>query len=239
MKEEFNVFLYAIPLVVFGPLFLYILWNFGIRELIKIPGEMRLQKQVDQERVDKFEKERKRKRGVKAIGVVRGPNKTIMGYAMQVVMYAIFGVGLGYFAASPAYTFIPVDSAQIKLSISHPGQKKEVCVKQSRAELAKLPPNMRTSMKCGRERWPVYIEMELDGEKVFAKTSQPKGLSNDGPSIFYQKFTVPAGKHEITVRIRDQDGNGFNFQRSESINLKGSQIFVASFDNLEHKVTFR
>jgi len=239
MKEEFNVYLYAVPLVVFGPIFLYILWNFGIRELIKIPGEMRVQKKVDEERAEKFEKERKRKRGVKAIGVVRGPNDSPLGYAMQAVMYAAFALGVGYFAANPSYTFIPPDQAQIKLSISHPGQKKEACVKQSRAELAKLSPNMRTAMKCGRERWPVYIEMELDGKRVFAKTSQPKGLSNDGPSIFYQKFTVPAGKHEITVRIRDRGGNDFNFQRSESITLTGSQIFVASFDNLGHKVTFR
>ena len=239
MKSFESIYFYAIPLIVFGPLFLYILWNFGIKELLKIPAEMRVQKKVDEENDIKFAKERERKRGTKPIGVVRPENTTPLGYLMQAGLYAVFALCVGYFATKPNYVFIAEGSAQIKLSISHPGQKVEACVKLSRAELARLPPNMRTAQRCGRERWPVHIEMDIDGEKVFAETAQAKGLSNDGPSIFYQKFTVPAGPHKISVRIRDKNGDKFRFEKTKQINIKGSQILIAGFDNATHSIVFK
>ncbi len=73
-------------------------------------------------------------------------------------------------------------------------------------ELAKLAPNMRTPLKCGRERSPVTIEVDLDGAQVYRHVAVPSGLSSDGASAVYQRLQVPAGEHRIAVRLKDSAG---------------------------------
>ena len=73
----------------------------------------------------------------------------------QVVLYALFALVIGVFSRWPVYQHLGSDQALIKLSFTHAGKPLGDCRRQSAAELAKLPPNMRAPMKCPRERSPV------------------------------------------------------------------------------------
>ena len=73
-------------------------------------------------------------------------------WIMQGIVYVLFAVSIGAFSAWPTYHFASADAAQIKMSVSHPGQRKEACRRRTAAELEALAPNMRSKMAYSRER---------------------------------------------------------------------------------------
>lgn len=152
MNEPFNTYYYIIPLMVFGPLFLLIFYNFGLRELLKMPGEIRRMRAQhrDEAKRRRLEHDRKRGRGLAEGG--KSANKTPLGLFAQAITYAWFAALIGVFASSPTYTYSDPNDAQIKLSFGHPGKRKVECRRRTREELAKLPPNMRTPQDCPRQR---------------------------------------------------------------------------------------
>jgi hypothetical protein len=129
--------------------------------------------------------------------------KKIMQYSGQAVFYGLFVAVIGYFSSAPAYMHFPKDIALIKASFSHAGQPKEECHVRTADELAKLPPNMRVALQCGRERSPVVFDLELDGKVVYRAELPPAGLSRDGVSTVYQRFQVPVGRHHLRARLKD------------------------------------
>ena len=149
----------------------------------------------------------------------------------QVLLYAAFAAVIGYFATSPPYRHLPPDQALIKLSFSHSGKLLAECRQRSPEELAKMPPNMRTPMDCRRERSPVAIEIDLDGKPLFRHIAPPSGLSKDGASTVYQRFTLPAGAHQLAVRFSDDvNKKEFGYQRAETVTLAPGKVLVIDFD---------
>ncbi len=233
MDSSVNSYFYIVPVLVFGPLFVWIFYNFGIKELIKIPGEIRRKRAKDASAAAAFEMERARKRGTGAIWLVRGPNKRPFGLFMQGLAFAGFAGLIGFFASAPTYLYRNPDMALIKLSLNHPGHRKAECTNRSAKELAKLEPNMRAKTSCPRERWPVYVELELDNQMLFTRSVRPSGLSSDGPSSFYQSFVVTAGTHQMTLRLRDKGETGFGFTSTQEITLSPRQVVAAQFNAIK------
>lgn len=158
----------------------------------------------------------------------------------QVVWFALFALGIGYFSAAPSYHQIGPDQALVRLSISHAGEIIGDCHKRSNAELQKLAPNMRAAQDCPRERSPVTVEMELDGRILYHEVIPPTGLSRDGASTVYRRFALPAGKHQLAVRLNDSDKlPGFNFQRSEVVQLQPAQVLVIDFNRQQGGVIIK
>ncbi len=231
MDPSINVYFFIIPLIVFGPLFLWVFYNFGLREFFKIPDDMRRKRQREAETTAQFAAERARKRGVGPTGMVRGPNRSPLGFFMQAISYIWFAAVIGMFASSPPYTHKPPGAALIKLSLNHPGQRKVKCRKRSAKELAKLAPNMRAVSDCPRRRWPVYVELELDGAMIFAGAAEPAGIAGDGPSSFYRTFTVPSGEHRISLRLRDEGAAGFGYEATHEAEIAARQVVAVQFDS--------
>ncbi|MBI3569754.1 MAG: hypothetical protein HY082_01430 [Gammaproteobacteria bacterium] len=157
--------------------------------------------------------------------------KKILQYSGQVVFYGLFVAVIGYFSSAPAYVHFPPDMALIKASFSHAGQPKEECHVRTADELAKLPPNMRVAIQCGRERSPVVFELELDGKPVYRAELPPAGLSRDGVSTVYQRFPVPAGRHRLRARLKDSArAPDFNYVKEADVELAPAQVFVVEFN---------
>ena len=151
-------------------------------------------------------------------------------YAGQAIAYAAFIALLGFFATAPAYDPIDPDAAMLKLSFVHVGQRKVECRKLSPDEIAQLPPNMRLTFDCPRERLPVMVELELDGKLLLRRELAASGLSHDRASSIYQKFVVAPGRHFVTARLRDSARTeGFDYTRSTEVELKPRQNFVVDF----------
>lgn len=157
----------------------------------------------------------------------------------QAVLYGLFALVVAVFSRWPSYPHLPDDQAMVTLSLVHHGQRLEDCVAQSPEELAKLPPNMRAPMKCGRARAPVSIEVEIDGVIVHQETRQPGGLSRDGAVALYRRLPVPAGTRRIAVRLRDSArDSGFDHAREAEVTLAPAQILVIDFSAERGGITF-
>jgi hypothetical protein len=148
----------------------------------------------------------------------------------QALLYGAFAIVIGIFANWPSYRTLPPDRALVKVSFIHHGQRVAECRPYTAEELAKLAPNMRTPLKCGRERSPVTIEVDLDGALVYRQVAAPSGLSSDGASSVYQRLQVPAGEHRIAVRLKDSAGAAFTHTREATVTLKPAQVLVIDFD---------
>lgn len=157
-----------------------------------------------------------------------------VGYAIQIATYGLFALVIGYFSDSPQYVHVDPDMAQIKLSFSHPGQRAGECRRLTPEEIAALPPNMRRPLDCPRGRLPVLVELELDGEPLYSRSVPPSGVAGDGPSTVYQRFTVVAGEHRLTARLRDSDrADGYDYEYTAEIRLQRGQNFVVDFRSTE------
>jgi len=155
----------------------------------------------------------------------RNPVRLILG---TLAMCALV-TGTAWLSAWPPYRSIPEGDSMIKLSFSHGGERN--CRPMTKAELAKLPPNMRRKEICERRRLPVYIELDLDGARVYSELVPPGGLAGDGPSQVYQRFVLPAGAHEVAIRMRDTARTeGFDYEAHRQITLAAEQNFAIDFE---------
>ena len=223
------IWFYLAPLLFFGPVFFAVLWNFGLKNLFHTPPEFKEQQRLEREHAERITKRRESKAGyyARTEHLATRPSVHWLG---QAALYAAFAGVLALFSAWPGYRYTVPGEAQVKLSLSHPGERVEACHKRTREELAKLPPNMRAKMECSRERWPVAIELTLDGQVVFAGEATAAGLRHDGASSFYEKFHVPAGAHTLSVRLNDAGPeSGFTQELTQDVVLVPAQNLVIGF----------
>jgi len=154
----------------------------------------------------------------------------IWQYGLQTLNYLAFMAVVGYFSNSPAYQQLTENEALVALAFGHSGQPVSACVYKTPEELAKLPPNLRVPMVCPRERSPIDIEMSLDEEVVFKETFEPPGFSRDGGIDVYHRFKLPAGQHQLKLKLKDSiQVDDYNYVHEQVIDLKPHQVLVISF----------
>ena len=161
----------------------------------------------------------------------------ILGQGLAYLLFALF---VGYFANSPSYSPFKKDQALVRLSISYPGQRIAACRKLSVKEMRKKTHNMRRAFDCPRERHAVRIEVLMDGKPFYDEIVAPSGLANDGKSLFYENFPVPAGDHMLTARLYDNGADGkAGFSGEKNVQLTPGKVAIVGFDHRDHKIMFR
>lgn len=163
-----------------------------------------------------------------------------LNWVGQAVLYGCFAVALGVLSRWPTYRPLPPDTAEIKVSFLHYGQRLEDCRPYTEAEKARMAPNMRRAMKCGRERSPVHIEVDIDGQPALNHTARPSGLSHDGASTIYRRLNVPAGERHIVVRFQDKMSTEESLKSMEkTVDLKPAQVLVIDYDQGKGGIVFQ
>ncbi|MFZ5608868.1 MAG: hypothetical protein ACOY99_04570 [Pseudomonadota bacterium] len=143
--------------------------------------------------------------------------------AMLVALAALF-------SAWPRHRTLAEGFGVVKLSFSHGGDRSASCRPLSQDELAGLAPNMRRKEICARARPPVVVELEVDGEMLLRAVLPPSGIAGDGPSRIYKRFVLPAGEHDVAVRLRDTPrAEGFDYSAARRITLAPAQNLVIDF----------
>ncbi len=156
--------------------------------------------------------------------------RDIAKYAGQAIVLLALVAGVGFLASSPAYQHFPEGQALIKMTFVHGGQHVGGCRRRTAAELEEMAANMRRLMDCPRDRLPVVIELDVDGQRVHREVIAASGLHGDGPAVYYDSFQVAAGAHSIAVRLRDTDREeGFDYEGSAEFVLEPSQLLVVQF----------
>ena len=149
---------------------------------------------------------------------------------LQAITYAAFAIIVGCLSASPAYDYADSGKATIKLSLSHAANRVKPCVRLTPEEIARLAPNMRRSESCERQRLPLTVELEIDGETAANVRALPSGLWNDGPASIYERLEVEPGAHTITARLRDSDrSEGWDYTHTEDAMLVSGRYFTITF----------
>ena len=151
-------------------------------------------------------------------------------FAAQLALYIPLMAILGYFSTEPRFSVVAPDEALVRVSLIHATQRKQACRSRTPEELAKLAPNMRAALDCPRERSPLFVELELDGQVVLRKEVQPSGLRRDGNAVLYQRLALPAGRHRIVARLRDRAEGDFNYVRDESVELAAGRVLIIDFN---------
>lgn len=137
-------------------------------------------------------------------------------------------LGVAYLSAAPGWQSLPADTALLRVSFTHGGDRN--CRERTPEELAELPPNMRLAKVCDRRRPPVYVELDIDGATVLAEELPARGIAGSGPSRIYRRFPLPAGRHDIAVRLRDHPATkGFDYAGETQVTLAPAQSFVVDF----------
>jgi len=165
--------------------------------------------------------------------------KQALRLAAQLALYVPLMALIGYFSTQPRFSVLEPDQALVRLSFIHAAERREPCRTRSAEELAKLPPNMRAAQDCPRERAPVLVELEVDGEVVLRREVQPAGLSRDGNATVYHRLPLPAGKHHVVARLRDRPGAGFNFEKEQTLELAPGQALLIDFVAAKGGFVFR
>ena len=164
-------------------------------------------------------------------GKVDRTRRRVAQLVMQGCAYAASAAALGAFSVWPGYRPLPPDTAVITLSFSHAGARREPCVQLTAEEMARLPINMRMQTHCRRDRWPVAIELWIDGQRLYSGLERPAGLHQDGPSAIYRRFPVSAGMHSVDVRMRDSGRTeGYDARSVRDVRLVPGQNFAIDFD---------
>jgi hypothetical protein len=153
-----------------------------------------------------------------------------MNKVLQVVLYAAFAAFTGYLSIAPAYQYADAEIAVLKLSVSHAAERVEECVRLTPDEINARALKGESLNDCGRERLPLSVEVDVDGETVIAVTAKPSGLWSDGPSSVYERIGVAAGPHIVTVRLRDSAReSGWDYEHTESVYLSPGRYFTITF----------
>ena len=153
-------------------------------------------------------------------------------FLLQAFNYAVFMALVGYFASYPAIRLIGDDEAALTIAFAHAGQLREPCRRLSQEELNQLAPNMRKLEDCPRERSPVTIEAELDGELVYRDTLDPPGLFDDGGVDVFYSTRIAAGDHRLKLRMNDSLRiDGFNHTLERQVQVLPTRILLVGFDN--------
>jgi hypothetical protein len=172
--------------------------------------------------------------------VLSPPKRGTGTWIGQLLLYGLFALAIGVFSQWPAYRHLPADAALIKLSLVHTGERVGECRERTAEELARLPPNMRAPTICPRERSPVTVELDIDGEPAVRVVAPPSGLSGDGASAMYRRLTVKAGERLIAVRLRDDArSDGFAYTLERRVTLSPAQVLVIDFDAEKGGITLQ
>ena len=156
-----------------------------------------------------------------------------------VIIVALFA-GVAWLSDRPVYRQIPENSGIIMLTFVHGADRKGECRRRTPEEIAKLAPNMRQVQDCPRVRRSLYVELDIDGRKIYQADLPPTGIAGDGPSRVYQRFVMPAGKYDVAVRMRDTARtDGFDHERRGTVDFAPSQMFVIDYRPESGEFIFR
>lgn len=233
---------HLVPLVVFGPIFALVLYNLGLKHILNPSDEVKEQIRLRKEG-EALEKADRQKKMDDSGMKMMASKKTPLQFLGQAVTFAFFAAVIGYFSSSLTYTAHPPEKALMKLSFTHAGKHVEECRKRTREELMALPANMRKPMDCKRERWPIIVDLGLNGQNIYRGVATPAGLSKDGHSSFYQTFPISSGKHTVTIGMWDSRGEAgdenYDYVLEQVVDLAPQEILVIGFNNETGRLTLK
>ena len=106
-----------------------------------------------------------------------------MRLLLQLIAFVAFAAFVGYLSTSPEYVYGSATKATVKLSLNHAANRVKPCVQLTPQEIAELAPNMRQTQACERERLPLTVELDIDGETRHSRRRAAVRLVERRPGV--------------------------------------------------------
>ncbi|MBI5874840.1 MAG: hypothetical protein HZB81_03175 [Deltaproteobacteria bacterium] len=145
------------------------------------------------------------------------------------------------FLSDAPYSYFSAQDSMLKIAFKRSGKRVQECneeefIKQEAAKYAEMqktrqgvPMDVGKKAGCSRERFPVFIEMYVDGEKILTKDYPPIGIRKDGPSFVYDRFLIKPGKHKVFVKIKDGGPDSPFFTMDKEMEFIQGKIMLLRF----------
>lgn len=147
------------------------------------------------------------------------------------------------------YPFYAEDVAVFKIAFQHTGQRvKEYdeigslreMAKKYREELKKhkqVKMNLKSKQSTTRERFPVEIELFIDGKSLSKKEYQPAGRQKDAVSVIYDVIELSPGKHSIKILMKDSKKEGTKaYVFEDTVEFGSREVKVVTFNKIKDKL---
>jgi ferredoxin/coenzyme F420-reducing hydrogenase delta subunit len=149
--------------------------------------------------------------------------------AFAVALALVLGAVTFAFSNLP-YRTAHSSAPELVVSFNHHGAILEPR-KLTKEELAKRLPHMRAQVNVTRERVPVRLRVQVDGQTVLDQAYPAKGLSHDGPSMAVARLPLTPGPHQVRVELADTaDPDQWAQQWTEKVEFQESRARVVLFD---------
>ena len=148
-----------------------------------------------------------------------------------------------YFFSDPPYAFFSPDEAMIKIAFKHSGKRVVECdeadfilreaerYRQLLKESRGVKMDLARTSGCPQERFPVTVELFVDGEQIHRKDYPPTGIRRDMASYIYDRFIIEPGEHRILVKVWDAGPEGPAYVLEETHEIGPGEILLIRFDD--------
>ncbi len=97
----------------------------------------------------------------------------------------------------------PPEEAQIRLAIGHSGHMIAAAKDLPPDIAAKIPENVDPATVLGGERFPVRVQLLVDGEPVLEESYRPRGMRKEGSSEGVASYWLSPGAYDVEVLLMD------------------------------------
>ena len=167
-------------------------------------------------------------------------------YAVPAALLLLIPTALIFYFSNASYSFYTPDTSQLKLSFKHTTPRVVECDEAGKLrkeaeryrkllEETERVPMHQIRLECGRERFPAFVELYVDGRRLLQKTYKPRGLRRDGAVYVYERFNLKAGRHRVTVRMRATGRKeGYDYVFNREIDIQPAHVVVIDFDEMKN-----
>ncbi len=151
-------------------------------------------------------------------------------------IFAALGLALGLGTATWLGSTLPYRTPhspepELVISFNHHGNI-VAPRKLTKEELDARQPQMRAQFNVARERVPVRLRVQVDGQTVHEQSYQAKGISKDGSSIAVVRLPVTSGSHVVQVELNDcGKPDDWSQHWTETVEFKENHLRVVLFDS--------
>ncbi|MCC6415482.1 MAG: cytochrome b N-terminal domain-containing protein [Opitutaceae bacterium] len=122
------------------------------------------------------------------------------------------------------------DEPELVVSFKALGAREANASALSAEQQAKLPVHMRGRSFETAKRVPVELQVTVDGVTGPARRYDAKGVSRDGPAIDVWRRTVPPGRHDVMIKLTDENGTR---EWTTVIEARSRHLSVITYDPAE------
>jgi len=159
-------------------------------------------------------------RGVSLLGLARS-------LAVSLTLLALIFVA-AIAANRPAAAALP-QPGQIRIAINHHGQLLARSRDLPADVVARLPAGVDPALVLGGERFPVHLQLLVDGRLALERVYQPGGLRREGSIYGLETWWLPPGSYRVEIRLMD-DGATWRTAFSDTVTVVPQRAATLIYD---------